>query len=95
MGEIFGLVMLPLFVIVVLFSMAGVKSDVLMKCFFELLGALIKGLLLMVAAVIKGIVELVVLVQMTGRLSGPKEESQEREPKRQRIKVTVIDDGEG
>ena len=39
MAEIFGLVMLPLFVIVVLFSMAGVKSDVLMKCFFELLGA--------------------------------------------------------
>ncbi len=49
----------------------------------------------MVAAVIKGIVELVVLVQMTGRLSGPKEESLEREPRRQRIKVTVIDDGEG
>jgi hypothetical protein len=97
MGEVFGIVMLPLFVLLVLFSMAGVKSDVLMKCFFELLGALIKGVLLMVAALVKGIVELVVILQMTGRLSGPKEESREREPepRRQRIKVTVIDDGEG
>lgn len=97
MGELFGIVMLPLFVLVVLFSMAGVKSEVLMKCFFELLGALIKGVLLMVAALVKGIVELVVILQMTGRLSGPKEESPEHEPepRRQRIKVTVIDDGEG
>lgn len=95
MAEIFGVILLPLFMMALLFGMAGVRSDAIVKIFFDLLGAVIKGVFLMLGAVLRGIAESAIFLAMANRLGGGgrvSDYSAEQRPRR--VKVTVVEDGE-
>lgn len=94
MGEILGALLLPLFMLVVLFSIAGVKPDVIGKLVGDIIVAFIKGVAMLVAAVVRGLTEAGIIALMARRLSGPSYVQSKPAPGPRRVKVTVLDEGD-
>ena len=90
-AQIMPFLLLP-FVLLLFGSICGVKSDFMVKVIGELAVAIIKGLFMVLAAVLKGIVEATQIFLMARAMSGQQKPYVQPEPRRSKIKVTVMDE---
>jgi|JI10StandDraft_1071094.scaffolds.fasta_scaffold00384_21 hypothetical protein len=94
MTETVSVILLPFFMVLVFCSILGVKPDIIVKLFTDILVVLIRGLTVVLAAIFKGLVEATELLIMAKLMSRQQPGNFQQAPKRSKVKVSVMDDGD-
>ncbi|GEM_PF-1715036 len=94
MTELVAAILLPFFMVLVFCSILGVKADIIVKLFTDILVVLIRGLTVVLAAIFKGMVEATELLIMAKLMSRQQPGNFQQAPKRSKVKVSVMDDGD-
>ena len=95
MEHIIGAMLLPVFIIVVLAGMAGVKPDFLLKPILDLVAVVLKLLVETIGMVIRLLGEAVILALVARRLDANAQKPIfGGRPKPQKIKIKVVEDSE-
>lgn len=80
------------FVLLLFGNLCGVKGDFMVRVIGELSVAIIKGLFLVFAGVLKAVVEATQIFLMAKAMNGQQRAQVENEPRRSKVKVTVMDE---
>ena len=94
MTETVAAILLPFFMVLVFCSILGVKADIIVKLFTDILVVLIRGLTVVLAAIFKGMVEATELLIMAKLMSRQQPGNFQQAQKRSKVKVSVMDDGD-
>ena len=93
MENFISALLLPVFVLLVLGAIGGVKPEVILKPIFDLVGVLLKVMIETIGLIVRLTVEAVVLAIAASRQDA-RFKNAGAQPKPQKIKVTVVEDQE-